>query len=117
MFDHERPDKSKIIQPQVEDMIPFTPLNICHKTDTTQKRCYQFGYQVSIRIEDLSSPKMIEMKPYAKISFNGMNSRMLILPGDRVGIRFGSAETPYEAIRMMPDIHSPLLPEPFATRY
>lgn len=46
------------------------------------------------------------MRPYAKISYNGMNRRMLILPGDRVGIRFGSAETPYEAIRMQPDIHS-----------
>lgn len=43
---------------------------------------------------------MLEMRPYAKISYNGMNRRMLILPGDRVGIRFGSAETPYEAIRM-----------------
>lgn len=46
-----------------------------------------------------------------------MNSNMLILPGDRVGIRFGSSESPYEAIRMQPDIHSDDLPEPFRTRY
>ena len=42
---------------------------------------------------------------------------MLILPGDRLGIRFGSKDTPYEAIRMQPDIHDPLLPDPFRTRY
>ncbi len=42
---------------------------------------------------------------------------MLILPGDRVGVSFGSTETPYEAFRMQPDIHSPSLPEPFRTRY
>jgi hypothetical protein len=60
---------------------------------------------------------MLEMLPYAKITFNSMNSKMLILPGDRIGVRFGSIETPYEAIRMQPDIHSKDLPEPFATRY
>jgi len=46
-----------------------------------------------------------------------MNNRMLILPGDRVGIRFGSTESPYEAVRMQPDIHNAALPEPFKTRY
>ena len=42
---------------------------------------------------------------------------MLILPGDRVGIRFGSEAKPFEAIRMQPDIHSDKLPEPFKSRY
>ena len=42
---------------------------------------------------------------------------MLILPGDRVGIRFGSEAQPFEAIRMQPDIHSDKLPEPFKSRY
>jgi len=42
---------------------------------------------------------------------------MLILPGDRVGIRFGTESQPFEAIRMQADIHSDKLPEPFKTRY
>lgn len=46
-----------------------------------------------------------------------MNSKMLILPGDRTGIRFGSKDAPYEAIRMQANIADPSLPEPFKTRY
>lgn len=42
---------------------------------------------------------------------------MLILPADRVGIRFGSSNSPYEAVRMQPDINSSILPEPFKSRY
>ena len=60
---------------------------------------------------------MLKMRPYAKISFNAMKRKMLILPGDRVGIRFGSTDSPYEGIRVQPDIHSSNLPEPFRTRY
>jgi hypothetical protein len=96
-------------------MIPFTNLNICHKNQVDQKRCFVFGYQVTINVKDMA-PQLKAM-PYAKIRFNSMNSRMLILPGDRIGIRFGSTDFPYEAIRMMPDIHSASLPEPFRTRY
>ena len=46
-----------------------------------------------------------------------MNNKMMILPGDRVGVRFGTEDQAYEAIRMQPDIHSDKLPEPFKTRY
>ena len=60
---------------------------------------------------------MISAKMYAKIMFKSMSKKMLILPGDRVGIRFGTEAQPFEAIRMQPDIHSTDLPEPFATRY
>lgn len=60
---------------------------------------------------------MVDAVMYAKIHFKGMLKKMLILPGDRVGIRFGSEEQPFEAIRMQPDIHSKDLPEPFKTRY
>jgi hypothetical protein len=79
------------------------------------KRCFVFGYQVSIHIVDMMP--MLKPQPFAKIKFNAMNSRMLILPGDRLGIRFGSKDTPYEAIRMQPDIHDPKLPAPFDKRY
>jgi len=96
-------------------MIPFTPLNICHKTDTTQKRCEVFGYQVNIFVEDVDP--LMELRPYAKISFDEMNSKMMILAGDRIGIRFGAIESPYEAVRMQADIHSNDLPKPFKTRY
>jgi hypothetical protein len=60
---------------------------------------------------------MLEARPYLKIEYLGMDSKMLILPGDRVGINFGSKASPYEAFRMQPDIHSATLPEPFRTRY
>lgn len=60
---------------------------------------------------------MIEPKMFAKIEFKDMIKKMLILPGDRVGIRFGTDEQPYEAIRMQPDIEDPALPEPFRSRY
>jgi len=60
---------------------------------------------------------MISPEPFARIEFKGMNSRMLILPADRVGIRFGSSNSPYEAVRMQPDINSSILPEPFKSRY
>jgi len=46
-----------------------------------------------------------------------MNSKLLILPGDRVGVRFGTEDSPFEAIRLQPDIHSDELPEPFKSRY
>lgn len=46
-----------------------------------------------------------------------MIKRMLILPGDRIGIRFGSEDQPYEAIRIQADIDSVDLPEPFKSRY
>ena len=96
-------------------MIPYTNLNICHKNKPDQKRCFVFGYQVTINVADLNP--MLVPKPYARIKFNSMNGRMLILPGDRLGIRFGSTDTPYEAVRMQPNIHDPNLPEPFKSRY
>ena len=113
-------------QSVVEDMIPYTNLNICHKKETSQKRCFTFGYKVTVNIVDAES--MIVPKLYAKISFKKMNSKMLILAGDRVGIRFGEIDakkpisktdtikipyehnkTPFEAIRITPDIASPKL--------
>lgn len=60
---------------------------------------------------------MIDPKMYAKIEFKRMNSKLLILPGDRVGVRFGTEDSPFEAIRLQPDIHSDELPEPFKSRY
>jgi hypothetical protein len=93
-------------------MIPFTPLNICHKTDASQKRCFQFGYQVAIRVT--KEEPLLEMKPWVKISFTGMDQRLLILAGDNIGITFGVPSelgtSPYSGVRMQPDIHSPDLP-------
>ena len=60
---------------------------------------------------------MLIAEPFAKIEFKGMNKRMLILPADRVGIRFGSLDNPYEAVRMQPNVNSRSLPEPFLSRY
>jgi hypothetical protein len=60
---------------------------------------------------------MVDATMYAKIEFKSMLKKMLILPGDRVGVRFGTEEQPYEAIRIQADIHSAQLPEPFKTRY
>ena len=104
-----------IEQEQVEDIIPYTNLNICHKNKTDHKRCFVFGYQVAIHITD-RNPWMIP-KLYAKINFNGFDKKMLILPGDTVGVRFESVAQAYEAMRLQPDIHSNDLPEPFRTRY
>jgi len=42
---------------------------------------------------------------------------MLIVPGDQVGIKFGSEVTPFEGIRLQPDIHSSALPSPMKERY
>jgi hypothetical protein len=88
---------------EVQDEIPYTNLNICHKNTPEQKRCYTYGYQVTIHVKD---EPMVEAKMYAKIMFKSMKKKMLILPGDRVGIRFGTEAQPFEAIRMQPDIHS-----------
>jgi hypothetical protein len=60
---------------------------------------------------------MVDAVMYAKIMFKSMKEKFLILPGDRVGIRFGTETQPFEAIRMQPDIHSDRLPEPFKSRY
>lgn len=60
---------------------------------------------------------MINAKMYAKIMFKSMSQKLLILPSDRIGIRLGTEDQPFEAIRMQPNIHSVNLPEPFATRY
>jgi len=99
---------------EVQDEIPFTCMNICHKNKPDQKRCFVFGYQVTIHVKD---PGMIQPKIFAKIEFKGMLKKMLILPGDRVGVRFGTDMQPYEAIRLQPDINSATLPEPFKSRY
>jgi hypothetical protein len=103
-------------------MIPFTPLNICHKTNTSQKRCYVFGYQVSIRVNDVNP--LLELRPWAQISFNDMSERMLILPGDNIAIKYGASKckewnsagcldweiseepSEFEGVRLQPDIHS-----------
>lgn len=60
---------------------------------------------------------LLEAKPYVKIEYLGMNSKMLILPGDRIGVNFGTSVKPNELFRMQADINSPALPEPFRTRY
>lgn len=112
--------------PKVEDMIPYTNLNICHKNDDTQQRCFMFGYQVNIYVEDVTP--LLEPRPYVKIEYTGMRDRMLILPGDRVSVNFGSdfpekcdnllcREKSYEAFRMVPDIYSNALPEHMKKRY
>ena len=118
-------------------MIPYTNLNICHKDKPDKKRCFVFGYQVTINVADVAPLLLPQL--YAKISFNSMNARMLILPGDRVGIRYDKKENIVakemvdasgkkymsyttvdngaEEIRMAPKIDDPALPEPFKTRY
>lgn len=73
----------------VEDMIPYTNLNTCHKNTDSEKRCFVFGYQVTIHVED--AEPLLEARPYIKIEYMGMRDKMLILPGDRVAVDFGSA--------------------------
>ena len=111
-------------QSVVEDMIPYTNLNICHKDKPDKKRCFVFGYQVTINVADVTPLLLPQL--YAKISFNSMNARMLILPGDRVGIRYDKRERITsvkkvddgpESVRLTPNIDDPALPEPFKTRY
>lgn len=36
----------------VEDEIPFTVLNICHKHTEDRKRCFLYAYQITVHIED-----------------------------------------------------------------
>jgi hypothetical protein len=60
---------------------------------------------------------MLQLKPHVKIEYLGMKQKLLILPGDRVGINFGTSSTPSEQFRMQADINSPSLPEPFRSRY
>ena len=70
---------------------------------------------MTINIVDMEP--MIFPEPFAKIEFKGMDSKMLILPADRVGIRFGSTKSPFEAVRMQPNLNDVNLPEPFKSRY
>lgn len=60
---------------------------------------------------------MLEPRVYAKINFNKLENKMVILPGDQVSIRFASDYTPHEGLRMQPDIHNPNLPSPMKERY
>ena len=61
---------------------------------------------------------MLELKPHVRLNFNSMSTgRMLILPGDRISVRFDSDQDQYFAHTVQADINSPGLPEPFRTRY
>lgn len=60
---------------------------------------------------------MLEPKMWAKISFTEWDKKMFLYPGDRWGITFETDDNTYEAMKVMPDIHSPDLPEPFKSRY
>jgi hypothetical protein len=78
---------------------------------------------------------LLELRPWAQISFNDMSERMLILPGDNIAIKYGASKckewnsagcldweiseepSDFEGVRLQPDIHSSQLPEPFKTRY
>ena len=61
---------------------------------------------------------MVELRPYVRLNFNSMSSgKMLILPGDRVNIRFNTDADTYFGHSVQADINSPQLPEPFRTRY
>ena len=35
---------------EFQDEIPYTNLNICHKNKASQKRCFVYGYQVTLNV-------------------------------------------------------------------
>lgn len=83
-FDHS----PYIKQNGKEDEIPFTILNVCNKSNTDRTRCFLYSYQVTLYVKDVSLPKLLAPKMYAKIKFNSVNSKMIILPGDDIKTRF-----------------------------
>jgi len=71
----------------VEDEIPFTVLNICHKHTEDRRRCFLYAYQVMVHVEDdwtKQGPQypLLEPRVYAKIAFKSLKKKMIILPGD-----------------------------------
>lgn len=44
-------------------------------------------------------------------------SKMIILPGDQIKVRFVTDYTDQEALRIQPEIHSPDMPSPLKERY
>ena len=60
---------------------------------------------------------LIEPRIYAKINFISLEKKLIILPGDQVKIRFVTAHTKQEALRLQPDIHSSSFPAPLRERY
>ena len=60
---------------------------------------------------------MIEPKLYAKISFDQIAERLIILPEDKVKIKFVTNNYSNQAIMIQPDIYSPHIPTPLKDRY
>ena len=60
---------------------------------------------------------MLEPRVFAKVQFNTLNKKLVILPGDQISIRFSSDYTPHEGLRIMPNIEDPALPQPMKDRY
>ena len=105
----------------IQDEIPFTNLNICHKSDPSQKRCFVYGYQVKINIKDSDRNDpfyypMVEPKMYTRIQFNNINNLFKIEPGDRVTVNFGTGSALAKTV-IQPNIYDRSLKEPFKSRY
>ena len=95
-------------------------LNICHKNTVSRSRCFLYAYQITIFVRDSernSIYPLIEPRIYAKINFNGIAKKMIVLPGDQTRIKFVTSFSDQESVRIMPEIHSPALKEPFKSRY
>jgi len=60
---------------------------------------------------------MLEPRIFAKVSFNMISKKMVILPGDQISLRFASDYTSNEGLRLTPNIADPLLPSPMKERY
>ena len=57
---------------RVEDEIPYTYLNVCHKNTVDRRRCFLYSYQITLKIRDsVLNPvyPMIVPTVYFKISF------------------------------------------------
>ena len=60
---------------------------------------------------------MIEPRLYAKINFNEIRQKLIILPEDQLKIRFVTSYSNKEALGIQPEIHSPDMPSPLKERY
>jgi len=60
---------------------------------------------------------MLDPRIYAKITFNRINTNLVVLPGDQVSLKFTSEDTYNHGLRITPDVESSQLPEPFKSRY
>jgi len=60
---------------------------------------------------------MIEPRLYAKINFDFIKEKLIILPEDKLKISFMTNNYSNQAVMIQPDIYSPSLPSPLRERY